>query len=175
MASSQSDSQIATDSNFTSNNNFTITEYSESVNAYFKGVEIGVHYIRLFFIVNPVLFGGLISLLNIIFDESQTEDYKEFVEIFLILICIVGLTFSIGLVLLINGYKEQLNNCAQNAANIEGRLGGNLYKSICKTSGRKFNSIIALYIITISFSGVWFLVSFKVFCTLSNKIGQSCF
>ena len=112
---------------------FIIKEYEESSKAYFNGVDIGIGYIRLFFIINAVFLTSIGTLLRVGFGG----DFDIYFNFSILFISIFGALLSVKLNDLIDGYDEQLKNCLDRCVVLERKFGGKLFHAIQLTSNRE--------------------------------------
>lgn len=130
---------------------FIKLEYSEASRIYFKEVDIGISYIRLFFIINAVLFTSFFTSWKFSIEPNSAPVFQYL----LYLVIFIGLSFSALLLRLLTGYKVQLKNCLYQVVRIENQFNGKLFNSIKNISDVSFSAITGLYILTSVFILAW--------------------
>jgi len=130
---------------------FARREYEESVTAYFKGVDIGLGYMRLFLFLNGFLFTFFVALWR----EQRSESPLDMFYVLILLICGAGVCVSVLLSTLVKFYDRQLQNCIDRAIEIESFYGGDLCNRINVTAHRRFDSINGLHILIFVIGFTW--------------------
>lgn len=150
------------------NRDFLIAEYKESVNAYFKGVDIAYNSLRSYFVLNGILLAAFASL-------SQNKNLLS-AELGLVLPIIsgVGLITSLLLHVSIGTYQRHLACVRMRCVQIEQMFRGSLLSGIEKISTdrrRIIKSSVALRVIATIFFALWLVaLTYSMFGHISSVL-----
>jgi len=138
---------------------FRVKEYEEAANAYFKGIEIGLNYMRQFFFAVAFLITGFFTCWSL----ASGQNPEEFAYYLMIAISIAGSFLSILLLSLLPYFDRQLANCSKRAVEIEKTLDGNLFSRIHnasagKTDKRPFDSVRGVSFVLVIVLTLWILL-----------------
>lgn len=131
---------------------FMLVEYKECSMAFFKGVDIGFLYIRLFFIINAALAAVYQ------FDEGLMKRLGGAGDFVPYLAPLLGILFCIILSLFVPYYRRQLDHCASRCADIEKNYGGQLFRNIFAENNDRRRPITAtsgIYALTFIIGSLW--------------------
>jgi hypothetical protein len=142
---------------------FKLVEYKETAAAYFKGVEIGISFIKLYLLINGALLGAMA------FSNSSSPGIANDLGVGAYLNQIglthitpwVGLLFSILLFGIVPFYRNQLNGCSSRCAEIERELEGKLFSKIQSVSSENqqyVSAVGAIYWFAILGGGLWIFI-----------------
>jgi hypothetical protein len=171
MMAGSSDKMIATKEQpkveLAKDSEFAMTEYKESCTAYFKGVDIGLSYMRYFFILNA----ALAAVMQI--DGKAAERIGELQKLIPYGVPVIGILFCLMLVLIIPYYGRQLGVCADRCIEIEKLHGGDLFHKIKEQNDgpRIVTANSGLIIIGGIVGSLWFL-AFPGVASLIGKLFQ---
>jgi hypothetical protein len=145
--------KLTTDTSSTQEHEFLLVEYKECSMAFFKGVDIGFLYIRLFFLLNAALAAVYQ------FDENLLKKIGGAGNVVPFLAPSLGLIFCIMLSLFVPYYRRQLDHCAFRCAEIEKIYGGQLFSGIFKEYNRQraMTATVGIYALSAIIGFLWLL------------------
>lgn len=148
---------------------FLIAEYEASGNAYFKGVDICLAWIKSFLLLNGVLLA--IVGISSPFSEGVSSEARGLAAIngfggyAMPIVCVLGIFSGFAFNGFIPFWQKQINNCARRARELEKLGGGDLFTTMSgirvggSEAGRRANGTSRLlYTIGFSFSLLWLLI-----------------
>jgi hypothetical protein len=91
---------------------FMATEYKESCSAYFKGVDLGMAYIRFFFLMNAALV-AVLQLDEKVLVKTGIQQLIPYI------VPLIGIFFCLMLGMIVPYYQRQLDVCAERCKQIE--------------------------------------------------------
>jgi len=150
---------------------FSLVEYREAANAYFKGVDIGYTGLRSYITLNG-LFAAVIAALAGPRGQSFAVG-NELVK----LIPVFALLGTVAIAVVIPHYFRHLENCRRRCQEIEESNNGTLFKRLGEIAhgGYKFKAVVVTSIIIISISTFWFYFAVKLWFLPSTINIGNCF
>jgi hypothetical protein len=137
---------------------FAFVEYKESCSAYFKGVDLGLAYIRYFFLMNA-------ALVYVLALDEKALGKLGILQIIPYVVPVIGVFFSLMLSMILPYYRRSLELCEQRCIQIEEFLHGkmttdSLFMRIQRnnnTGNRPVTADLYLKLIAIIVGALWFL------------------
>ena len=137
---------------------FAFVEYKESCSAYFKGVDLGLAYIRYFFLMNA-------ALVYVLALDEKALGKLGIQQIIPYAVPAIGCFFSVMLSMILPYYQRSLELCEQRCIQIEKILHGaettnSLFVRIQNnnnTGDRPVTAALYLKLIAIIVGALWFL------------------
>ncbi len=129
-------------------------EYSEAISTYFRGVDIGINWMKSYFVLNGLLLALYGTILKLIENPSEITKFVYILHV----IPAIGIVGAILIMLFIPFYRQQLENCQNRCEDIENFFGGQLFHKIINTSENKernFDVMKLISSISIIFIILW--------------------
>ena len=153
-----------------------IAEYEAAVSTYFKGVDIGIKFIQIFFVMNAALAAVVVFSIHTAKGSTISELKILGHPIIPLGACFFGLSSSILLYAITTHYKKLLDYCALRASQVEKTIGGLLFGEIydaTKKSGLiKPTNFIKIIAIGVMISWVLVFAAIEIKTPSSNDQGS---
>jgi hypothetical protein len=138
---------------------FLISEYNLASNAYFRAVDIGISWVRSFFLFNGALLGVSGAITEFTFTSSSVTTVILYAIISSGVIgCFVLFFFSYG-------WNDQINACIIRCCEIEKKIQGHLFRRLynyAEHSGRVVKSEQVMRFLAACFLVIWIIVAIAV-------------